>query len=143
MSPAVVDAGSDRSLPLVALSTLRCTGQWTVGTRLKSENHVTAEKSSQALNELTAAEIAHAVKAGTTTHEAVARACLERIALLEPEVGANDFLNPEQVIGHARTRARSRRLEPNWSALGAVTLDPQRDCPITTSINNRSLKFSA
>ena len=86
---------------------------------------MTAEKSSQALNELTAAEIVHAVKAGTTAHEAVARACLERIAMLEPEVGANDFLNPEQVIGHA------------------VTLDPQGDCPITTSINNRSLKFSA
>lgn len=59
-------------------------------------------------NEWTATEIAQAVHDGATTCEAVARACLERIALREPEVQAWHYLNPEQVIAQARRLDRDR-----------------------------------
>lgn len=65
------------------------------------------EKQAQALNELTATEIVQAVTTGSATCEAVARACLERIALREPEVGAWHYLNPEQVIADARALDKS------------------------------------
>jgi len=54
------------------------------------------------LNEMTATAIAAAVAAGKTSCEAVARACLERIAGREPQVLAWQYLNPEQAIAQAR-----------------------------------------
>src|SRR6476661_5410061 len=64
------------------------------------------------LNELTATQIAEAVTAGKTTCEAVVRACLEHIALREPEVQAWHYLNPEQVIDYARALDRSGKRGP-------------------------------
>jgi amidase len=69
----------------------------------------TRERSDKALHEWTATEIVRAVAQGKTTCEAVARACLERIALREPEVQAWTYLDPEQVIGYARALDRSGR----------------------------------
>jgi len=54
------------------------------------------------LNELTATGIAQAIAAGNASCEAVARACLERIAAREPQVQAWQHLDPEQVIAQAR-----------------------------------------
>ena len=54
------------------------------------------------LNQLTATEIARAVNARETTCEAVARACLDRIELREPHVGAWQYLEPDLVIAQAR-----------------------------------------
>jgi Asp-tRNA(Asn)/Glu-tRNA(Gln) amidotransferase A subunit family amidase len=54
------------------------------------------------LNQLTATEIVQAIAAGKTDCEAVARACLERIAEREPHVHAWQYLNPDQVIRQAR-----------------------------------------
>lgn len=68
---------------------------------------MTAKKSATALHELTATEIADAITTGRTSCEAVARACLDRIALREPEVHAWQYLNPEQVIAQARALDRS------------------------------------
>lgn len=61
------------------------------------------------LNELTALEIVAAVSSGATTCEAVARACLERIAARESEVGAWQFLKPAGVIEEARAVDRTGR----------------------------------
>ncbi|HEV7803701.1 MAG TPA: amidase [Burkholderiales bacterium] len=66
-----------------------------------------AIKSATKLNEWTATEIAAAVAARTTTCEAVARACLERIEEREPQVLAWQYLNPDQVIARARDLDRS------------------------------------
>ena len=63
--------------------------------------------SARPLNELTACEVAAAVRAGTTTCEAVTRACLDRIAEREPAVQAWQYINPEQAIAEARARDRT------------------------------------
>lgn len=55
-----------------------------------------------ALNQLTASEIVAAITARRTTAEAVARACLDRIAAREPQVEAWQFLDPDLVIKQAR-----------------------------------------
>ena len=62
-----------------------------------------------ALNELTATEMAAAVRAGRTTCEAITRACRERVAARETEVQAWQYIDPEQAIAEARTRDRSDR----------------------------------
>src|SRR5262247_526145 len=62
----------------------------------------TATKSLARLNELSALEITRAIGSGRTTCEAVARACLERIAEREPQVLAWEYLDPDQVIARAR-----------------------------------------
>ena len=67
----------------------------------------TARKPATPLNELTATEIAASVASGTTTCEAVVRACLERIEEREPKVLAWQYLNPAQVIAQARAFDRS------------------------------------
>ena len=54
------------------------------------------------LNEWTATEIVAGVGAGTTTAEAVTRACLDRIAAREKDVQAWAYLNAEQAIASAR-----------------------------------------
>lgn len=56
----------------------------------------------QRLHELTATEIVRAIQAGQTTCEAVARACLERIAEREPAVQAWQYLDPANVLARAR-----------------------------------------
>jgi amidase len=61
-----------------------------------------AAKPQSRLNELTAAGIVAAIAAGRTTCEAVARACLERIAAREPQVQAWAHLDPDRVIAQAR-----------------------------------------
>jgi Asp-tRNA(Asn)/Glu-tRNA(Gln) amidotransferase A subunit family amidase len=54
------------------------------------------------LDELTASEIVASVSSGATTCEAVVRACLERIAAREPDVGAWQHLRSVEVIEEAR-----------------------------------------
>ncbi|MGQ0750205.1 MAG: amidase [Betaproteobacteria bacterium] len=66
-----------------------------------------ATRSSAALNELSALEIAAAVRSGRTTCEAVSRACLERIAEREPRVQAWEYLDPELAIAQARALDKS------------------------------------
>ncbi|MBM3358151.1 MAG: amidase [Betaproteobacteria bacterium] len=61
------------------------------------------------LHELTATEIVRAIDAGSTSCEAVARACLERIAEREPQVQAWEYLDPEHVVAQARALDRSGR----------------------------------
>jgi Asp-tRNA(Asn)/Glu-tRNA(Gln) amidotransferase A subunit family amidase len=70
------------------------------------------KKLSGRLNELTATEVARLVSAGEVTCEAVVRACLERIAQREPEVGAWHYLNPERVIARARDIDKGSRRGP-------------------------------
>lgn len=65
-----------------------------------------------ALNMLTATEMVAAVCAGTTTCEAITRACLERVAAREDEVQAWSYINPEQAIAEAKARDRSDRRGP-------------------------------
>jgi Asp-tRNA(Asn)/Glu-tRNA(Gln) amidotransferase A subunit family amidase len=64
------------------------------------------------LNELTATEIVQAIAAGRTTGEAVARACLERIAERDPRVQAWQFLDPELVLKQARALDRRGTIAP-------------------------------
>ena len=69
----------------------------------------THSKAERASHEWTATEIVEAVTAGKATCEVVVRACLERIALREPDVQAWTYLDPEQVIGYSRALDRSGR----------------------------------
>jgi Asp-tRNA(Asn)/Glu-tRNA(Gln) amidotransferase A subunit family amidase len=73
---------------------------------------VPAHKPQAALNEWTATEIVAAISAGETTCEAVARACLDRIAAREPRVQAWQYLDPEHVISQARALDKSHRRGP-------------------------------
>lgn len=57
---------------------------------------------SDALNTLSATEIAAGVAAGTFTAEAVTQSCLDRIADREEAVGAWEFLDPDLALGQAR-----------------------------------------
>src|SRR6266446_4577339 len=70
------------------------------------------------LHELTAAEAAAAIAAGTITSEALVTACLERITAREERVGAWEYLDPEQ----ARTQARARDRSPAQGPLHGVPL---------------------
>jgi len=63
---------------------------------------VILKRPAAALNELTATEIVAAIATGRTTCEAVARACLERIAAREPRVQAWAHLDSDRVIAQAR-----------------------------------------
>ncbi|MBI3044809.1 MAG: amidase [Betaproteobacteria bacterium] len=71
-----------------------------------------AGQPARALNELTATEIVAAVAAGRTTCEAVARACLERVAEREPQVQAWAHLDPDHVLAQARALDRGARRGP-------------------------------
>jgi Asp-tRNA(Asn)/Glu-tRNA(Gln) amidotransferase A subunit family amidase len=53
-------------------------------------------------NELTASEIAASIRDGSRTAEAVARACLDRIAARDAAVRAWAFIDPDSVIRQAR-----------------------------------------
>jgi Asp-tRNA(Asn)/Glu-tRNA(Gln) amidotransferase A subunit family amidase len=54
------------------------------------------------LNQLTATEIVRAIATGTTTCEAVTRACLEHIDEREPRVQAWQYLDPDLALSQAR-----------------------------------------
>ncbi len=56
----------------------------------------------KALNELSVAEVAKAIKSGQTTSEAVVCACLERIGARENVVGAWQCLEPDMALEQAR-----------------------------------------
>lgn len=73
---------------------------------------MTARMPATPLHELTATGIVESITAGRTSCEAVARACLERIAQREPEVQAWHYLDPEQVIAQARALDVSGRRGP-------------------------------
>jgi amidase len=66
----------------------------------------------KALKLLTASEIVQAIAAGKTTAEAVARACLERIAEREPQVQAWQFLDRDLVLKQARSLDASGKVGP-------------------------------
>jgi amidase len=70
------------------------------------------KKASTSLNELTATEIVAAIEAGETTCEAVVRACLEHIAVREPQVQAWQYLDHEQAIAQAVALDKSGRRGP-------------------------------
>jgi len=73
---------------------------------------MTARTLATPLHELTATEVVESISAGKASCEAVARACLDRIAAREPEVQAWQYLDPEQVIAQARALDRSGRRGP-------------------------------
>jgi len=62
-----------------------------------------------ALNELSAVEAAAGLESGAFTAEALARACLERIAAREPVVGAWTYLDEKAVLERARALDRGPR----------------------------------
>lgn len=64
------------------------------------------------LHQLTATEIVQAIAAGETTAEAVARACLERIAGREPQVQAWHYLDADLVLEQARALDRRGTVGP-------------------------------
>ncbi len=64
------------------------------------------------LNQLTASEIVQAIATRRTTAEAVARACLDRIAAREPQVQAWQFLDPDLVLREARALDAGGRIGP-------------------------------
>jgi amidase len=61
------------------------------------------------LNEFSATEVVEAIASGQTTCEAVTRACLDRIAVREPDVQAWQYLDPELAVAQARTLDSSGR----------------------------------
>jgi Asp-tRNA(Asn)/Glu-tRNA(Gln) amidotransferase A subunit family amidase len=71
-----------------------------------------------ALNELSAADIARGIAAGTFTAEAVTRACLDRIAAREPAVQAWAFIDPDLALAQARALDKG----PNRGPLHGVPI---------------------
>lgn len=69
-------------------------------------------KPAKKLHELTATQIVEAIGAGSATAEAVARACLERIAEREPAVEAWQYLNADLVIRQAKALDRASAKGP-------------------------------
>lgn len=63
----------------------------------------------RALNELTATEIVAAIRSGKATCEAVARACLERVAARDADVQAWQYIDPDKVIREAREMDQGSR----------------------------------
>ena len=64
------------------------------------------------LADLTASEAAAGIAAGKYTSEALVRACLDRIAAIDPDVKAWIFLDPEMALAQARALDRGPRLGP-------------------------------
>jgi Asp-tRNA(Asn)/Glu-tRNA(Gln) amidotransferase A subunit family amidase len=63
-------------------------------------------------NLLSAGEAARRIATGQLTSERLVRACLERIAEREPEVGAWEHLDPDTALAEARARDASPALGP-------------------------------
>jgi len=61
------------------------------------------------LIELTAAEAASQIAQGAISAEGYMRACLERIAAVEPDIGAFAHLDPEHALAQARAADEGRR----------------------------------
>ncbi|HHH38400.1 MAG TPA: amidase, partial [Sedimenticola sp.] len=61
------------------------------------------------LYELSGAAAAAAIRSGETTSEELVQACLERIAALEGEIGAWEYLEPALALRQAREADRLRR----------------------------------
>jgi Asp-tRNA(Asn)/Glu-tRNA(Gln) amidotransferase A subunit family amidase len=61
---------------------------------------------------LSARDAAQRIAAGTLSSEALTRACLERIAAREAELGAWTFLDSERALAEARARDRGPRRGP-------------------------------
>ncbi|MEO8858268.1 MAG: amidase [Burkholderiaceae bacterium] len=81
---------------------------------------------------LTASAAASRIRAGELTSEALVRACLERIALREPEVGAWEFLAAEQAMAQAREADRSRPCGPlHGVPIGVKDIMDTQDMPTT------------
>ena len=66
------------------------------------EHSMSTSGLTQPLHALTATDIVQAIGSGHTTCEAVARACLEHIAVREPAVQAWQYLDADYVIAQAR-----------------------------------------
>jgi amidase len=64
------------------------------------------------LADLTASEAAAGIADGKFTSEALVRACLDRIAAVDPEVKAWIFLDPERALSQARALDRGPRRGP-------------------------------
>jgi Asp-tRNA(Asn)/Glu-tRNA(Gln) amidotransferase A subunit family amidase len=64
------------------------------------------------LTTLSARDLAARIAAGSLTAEALARACLERIAEREAVTGAWQYLDPERAIAEARQRDRAATRAP-------------------------------
>jgi amidase len=89
-----------------------------------------AERTLARLHELTATEAAAAIAHGRTSCEALARACLERIAAREPEVRAWAHLDAERAIEQARALDRSARRGPlHGVPFGAKDIIETSDLP--------------
>jgi amidase len=89
-----------------------------------------AAKTLSSLNELTATEAAAAIAQGRASCEALAHACLERIAAREPEVRAWAHLDPERVIEQARALDRGARRGPlHGVPFGVKDIIDTCDCP--------------
>jgi Asp-tRNA(Asn)/Glu-tRNA(Gln) amidotransferase A subunit family amidase len=69
-------------------------------------------KAKHAPNELTATQIIREIEAGRLTSEAVVRACLDRIAEREADVGAWTHVDAEQAIAAAQAFDRAGRSGP-------------------------------
>jgi amidase len=80
-------------------------GAWQSDT-WKREQGMGTSTWTQPLHALTATDIVQAIRRGHTTCEAVARACLDRIAEREPAVQAWQYLDADSVIAQARALDR-------------------------------------
>ncbi len=74
--------------------------------------HTSEGRPIKPLNEWTATETVAAIAAGGTSCEAVVRACLDRIAAREAEVGAWAYLDPEAALASARAFDASGKRGP-------------------------------
>ncbi len=75
---------------------------------------------------LSARDAAQRIAAGSLTAEALIRACLDRIAAREPEVGAWAHVDPDQALAEARARDQ------------ATTRGPLHGIPIGTAYGSRA-----
>jgi amidase len=77
------------------------------GNNMSRDITVQKEMQMTSLYELTAAQAAAAIADGTLTSETLVSACLERIRAREAQVGAWQYIDPEQALAQARTCDRS------------------------------------
>ncbi len=84
------------------------------------------------LTHLTAVDAAKRIESGSLTAEALARACLDRIAEREPVVGAWQHLDPQQAIAAAQALDRGPRRGPlHGIPIGVKDIMDTGDMPTT------------